>query len=372
MITRENYEEHFLDYFEGRLSDKEIEGLLRFLAANPDLEEEFYLLMEQTASCPITDEDFLTVSLKRDENTEYSLSSFEYFCVANLEKDITPSEKQILDSAIASNPKLKKDFDDFLKTKVPAENIVCPFKDELKKNVFSNHTKRNAIAYTSIAAAVLVVFYFSFNFDENGQQISSVTPTSTTANQPKIDKAIESSSTIIEKKTVQIAAVTNAEHRNDVKRNNHSIINSISTNENPIITHVEEGNASLKSTDIAYIEPQRMATIEARHNLSINAENKTEQSSAIQVDNEKDLALAHVVNSVFDKAKEEAQTLKSQVNSINGKRKGIFFAHIVNGVNYLLGTNIEYSSKYDAEGKLVAMDLRAGSYKYSKKGDETK
>ena len=66
MITRENYEEHFLDYFDGILSEKEVEELLRFLSLNTDLEDEFYLLIQQTSEVNLSPDDFSSLIVREN------------------------------------------------------------------------------------------------------------------------------------------------------------------------------------------------------------------------------------------------------------------------------------------------------------------
>ena len=66
----------------------------------------------------------------------------------------------------------------------------------------------------------------------------------------------------------------------------------------------------------------------------------------------------------------ESETISQQIKDIKGRRKGVFIARAINGLNSIFGTNVQYSSKYDAEGNLMAVNLEAGYLKYSKKYDE--
>ncbi len=188
MITRENYEEHFLDYFDGILSEKEVEELLRFLSLNTDLEDEFYLLIQQTSEVNLSPDDFSSLIVKRESKIGYELSSFDYLCVADLEHDITEEETRILEDSIQTNSKLKGDYLIYQKTRLEEEPIVCLFKNELKKNVFvekGGKTRRIA-SYSSVAAAVLLVFYLAYNETDNlkvaddvAKKIEVVAPRST-------------------------------------------------------------------------------------------------------------------------------------------------------------------------------------------------
>jgi hypothetical protein len=42
-ISRQNYEQYFVDYLDGKLNDEQVGVLMSFLEFNPDLKEEFVL-----------------------------------------------------------------------------------------------------------------------------------------------------------------------------------------------------------------------------------------------------------------------------------------------------------------------------------------
>jgi hypothetical protein len=372
MITRKNYEEYFLDYFDGNLSDEEVERLLRFLAANPDLEEEFYLLMEQTADCNITFEDFSSIMVKRNPKIGYQLTSFDYLCVAELEQDITPSEKVILEGSIAANAKLRADFDIFQKTKLAEENIECPFKDELKKNVFNSQLKRNLITYSSIAAAVLLVFYFTVN-EEQVRELSRNT-------EPKIEVVPQNTNNairqIVTRPVVAEQMVDQGKYKEEHKVPSPKIVldNGINMNSIEQIQHVETNTSLRQETQISRIESNSSIRVEGG-DVAVNSLTQISQHEPFQQINDNNSVnsgLASNVNIFLEKAKIESESISQKIKDIKGRRKGVFIARAINGINTILGTSIEYSSKYNAEGELVAMNLEAGYLKYSKKNDENK
>jgi hypothetical protein len=366
MITRKNYEEYFLDYFEGNLSDEMVEGLLRFLAANQDLEEEFYLLMEQTVDCKITCEDFSSLMVKRDPKIGYELSSFDYLCVAELEQDITPSEKAILNGSIAINAKLKADFDTFQKTKLTEERIECPFKDELKKNIFKSGLKRNLITYSSIAAAVLLVFYFTINEEEvkelsnNNEPKMVVTPQNT-------NDAIRQ---IVSKPLAGESVAQKVKVKDNVKVSNNKINNIINSD----IINKDSTVVVQEYSEIAYISSTNKVKVEEENIDLANSITKSNQIALNQnIDNNySNKEIATNLTAFLEKARMETETISQKIKDVKGRRKGVFIARAINGLNSILGTNIEYSSKYDADGNLVAMNLEAGYLKYSKKNDDAK
>lgn len=368
MITRKNYEEYFLDYFDGNLSDEMVERLLHFLAANPDLEEEFYLLMEQTGEFKITKEDFSPITIKRNPKIGYELSSFDYLCVAELEKDITPSEKIILDGSIATNAKLKADFDIFQKTKLAVEKVECPFKDKLKKNVFKSKFKSNLITYSSIAAAVLIVFYFTIN-EEKVKELSTNIQPGITATP---ERANGETGRIIDEPqaTGQLAEQHISEYNNKINIGNNNVNNDI----NSTSTKKDTIGISREQIHIDHIQPTNLTMVEQKDIDLTNHIVKSSQVSLYQniESNNNSSEIATNLTAFLEKAKMESETISQQIKDIKGRRKGVFIARAINGLNSIFGTNVQYSSKYDAEGNLMAVNLEAGYLKYSKKYDEDK
>ncbi|WP_320054755.1 hypothetical protein [uncultured Acetobacteroides sp.] len=369
MITRKNYEEYFLDYFDGNLSDELVEGLLRFLAANPDLEEEFYLLMEQTADCNITSEDFSSILVKRDPKIGYELSSFDYLCVAELEHDITPPEKVILDESIAANAKLKVDFDLFQQTKLEEEKVICPFKDELKKNVFKSGLKRNLVAYSGIAAAVLLVFYFTIHEEQVKELSNNAAPKMVVAPQNTNDAIRQATST-----SKPINGEQLAQQSND-RRSTTSSIQKINGGTNSSSANQDSAVVVREHSEIAYIASVGEARVVQEHgdhlaSLSIKPDQAASAKTADGSSSNKEIATN--LAAFLEKAKTESETISQKISDAKGRRKGVFIARAISSLNSIFGTNIEYSSKYDADGNLVAMNIEAGYLKYSKKNDGLK
>lgn len=377
MITRKNYEEYFLDYFDGNLSDEKVEELLRFLSFNKDLEEEFYLLMEQTADFSLEKSDFSNITLKREASIGYELSTFDYLCVAELEHDITASEKQLLTASIDSNDKLKAEFNLFQQTKLEDELIVCPFKDELKKNVFvaRSNFQRNLITYSSIAAAVLVVFYFTLNEEKVVERLAQ-------SDDPKVELVAPQTTNEVVKELVLKPLVADngvsenrAKLKDDVsnyKANEDSSLNTFldkhqetQTEGNLRSTEPEMAHISSKSVDKLDLENRSLA-------ISLYESSKTSVSKGVESNKAVDENMKSSVETLLSKAAEEKEILSRELSEATGRKKGLFIARAINGINSVLGTNIEYSSKYDADGNLVAMNIEAGPLKYSKKNEGTK
>ncbi len=138
-INRENYEIWFLDYFEGRLSQKQVKELIAFLELHYDLKKEF--------------DEFENVSLPPEKNIIFNAKeslkknvivpvgtinekNYEEFFIAEIENELTKEKKDQLSFFVEKNPHLKKELELFHKTKIAPDNsIKFPAKETLKKNV---------------------------------------------------------------------------------------------------------------------------------------------------------------------------------------------------------------------------------------------
>lgn len=374
MITRENYEEHFLDYFEGNLSDKEVEELLRFLSLNSDLEEEFYMLMQHSSEMEVIADDFSSLTLTREAKVEFELSTFDYLCIAELENDISSDEHKMLQGSLNVNSKLVHEHALFQQTKLVAEPVVYPYKSELKKNLFAVNT-RKVVAYSSIAAAVLVVFYFTLYDNASTPMLAQVSDSITTvqstskngsntrdtvAKEPSSSSKIEAD---IDTRPVYVQT-------NKAKEAYRKKIAQVDTT-TPTVQHEVVSTSQFDNIkEIAYVElNSNIKVIPSGSNLSTSldesgnsVENYDFNTQSASSDAELARKVDGFINSSLAKPVEVANTLKDY----SGRKKGVIIGRIVAGVNALFGTNIEYSSKYSADGKLMNVDFQAGYISYTK------
>lgn len=145
-ITRENYEAYFLDYFEGSLTDGQVEELMAFLVQNPNLTEEFHAFEmlgldageaicfpakddlkkpEEVADEPAHARNRLDVDLVTDE-------SFEYFCIAFVEGSLDEMQAQQLEDYLQFHPEKRHTLVLFEKTRLyPDLDIRFVNKDRL-------------------------------------------------------------------------------------------------------------------------------------------------------------------------------------------------------------------------------------------------
>jgi hypothetical protein len=154
-ITRDNYEEFFIDYLEGNIDDKMVDQFIEFLQKNPDLKDE----LKAFKSFSTVGEDVFfpgkgkLYKEKYDSQKEFDLSS-----VAIIENDLSPEETCNFQAYLEKHPEKIKEFELFKKTRLmPDESEV--FKN--KKRLYRT-TKTKQILYFGIRIAAILALIFSF------------------------------------------------------------------------------------------------------------------------------------------------------------------------------------------------------------------
>jgi hypothetical protein len=167
-IDRYNYEEFFLDYLEGNLSDSDVKKLKNFLSHHPDLKKE----LDEMHLVELEEEIFWfdKSSLKQIPFE----SDFEEFCVAKLERDLEKEEEIAFNNYLNENLIGKAQYQLYEKTKLKADiDIIYPDKEGLKRK------ERKLIPYwllsgVGLAASVLILFsvWNTFIIKKESSQIS--------------------------------------------------------------------------------------------------------------------------------------------------------------------------------------------------------
>ena len=154
MITRSNYEEVFVDYFDGKLDKIRQEDLFSFLSTNPDLQEEFNHYSD------IQTLPDLKISFKgKDKLKKNTITIYNYktWLVGYIENDLLSEQKKEVDTFLLKNLTLKRELEILkLSHLVPDRRIVFYKKNTLKKSakiiIFTPTLKRTL----SIAAALIL------------------------------------------------------------------------------------------------------------------------------------------------------------------------------------------------------------------------
>ncbi len=134
-INRNNYEEFLLLYMDAELSATERRAVEEFLNENPDLKEEFELLM-QTRLKPEEEIRFGNKDLLfRQESSKggsISLSNYETCFISYIDDELNEEERKEVEFFLTLNPGVLQEFELLGRTKLdPRETIVFSAKDSL-------------------------------------------------------------------------------------------------------------------------------------------------------------------------------------------------------------------------------------------------
>jgi hypothetical protein len=182
-IDRSNYGAFFLDYSENSLDNKAREDLARFLAENPDLQDEFFDF-ENVGLNP----DFRIVfepksKLKRLEIIPVAAinqENFEEWIIAYLEGDLSKEEIAVFEEFKNRNSGIENEIKTFNKTYLkPKDEIVYPDKVLLKRALIVPFRKK-AIRYAAAIAAIFVITFTifrvlsDFNYNPANQHVEKI------------------------------------------------------------------------------------------------------------------------------------------------------------------------------------------------------
>ncbi len=173
MINTENYEEYFLDYFEGNLSDEKRREVLTFVTLHPELKAE----LEDFAGSPIVmpDEKELTAT---DKETMYHTSDyddkevpyFERLAVLNIENIATSDEQQKYQELITKNKENRKIAKQYTNCILQPENIEYPE----KRKLLVVPMWKKIVTYAAAASVAALIFGF-FGTPNNEITINPIT-----------------------------------------------------------------------------------------------------------------------------------------------------------------------------------------------------
>lgn len=185
MITRDNYEIYFIDYFDGNLSEEQEALLFQFLEENSDLKLEF----EEFQNIKVdTHEDFAKpdLSFLKKSSPINAQNEDEYF-IAYLENDLSSSEQDLVKNYINGNLLAQQKFNRYQKVTLTAPTISYPEKSKLKRRAVII-SFRTYLTVASIAAGLLFILWIiPFNSaTDNGNVILL------SSNVPKIDRELNS------------------------------------------------------------------------------------------------------------------------------------------------------------------------------------
>ena len=159
-ITRNNYEEYFLDYYENYLTPVQVAELMAFLEENSDLREEFDEFGEMITLNPDTSIEFRNKNaLKKKDITPVGKidgDNYEEYFVAALEGDLSEKESADVSDFMNKNPETKLEYNALGSTFLKPENVVYKDKESLKKRGLLVSYRPAMLYAVSIAASILL------------------------------------------------------------------------------------------------------------------------------------------------------------------------------------------------------------------------
>jgi len=152
---RSNYELWFTDWLDGKLNAKEAGDLQEFLKENPDLREELDgLAFTHLEPAPLVYKK--KKSLEKSAKN-YSLSQFEHLCIASLENDLTPEQRDELKEIIDRDKTKRKVFELYQNLKLKPSAVKFKRKSIVKRITAGRRILRWSVIGLSAAATVAVI-----------------------------------------------------------------------------------------------------------------------------------------------------------------------------------------------------------------------
>ncbi|NLN96469.1 MAG: hypothetical protein GX128_09925 [Bacteroidales bacterium] len=165
-INYNNYEAFFLDYLEGRLSQRQIDKLIAFVDSHPELKDEFKSL-EFVKLIPDESISFKGKEMLKKQSVisvgNMNEQNYEEVFVAAFEKDLSEIQSLELNQFLDKNPALRKEFNLIGKSRLsPDTSIVYPDKESLKKTLIVPFASR--LFYYGVAAAAILLLLLALKF----------------------------------------------------------------------------------------------------------------------------------------------------------------------------------------------------------------
>ncbi len=153
-ITRENYEEYFLDYLEGNLDKNLLNEFKNFLVQNPDLKDE----LENTGNFKAEPESFTFLKKENLFKSRYEHETeFNKAAVARMEGDLTDTETEEFEKFLKENPEKLYEAELFEKTRLTADETIV-FRN--KSTLYRQPAGKKIVIWSVRIAAVLVIAFF--------------------------------------------------------------------------------------------------------------------------------------------------------------------------------------------------------------------
>jgi len=173
MINLQNYEEYFVRYLDGELSQEEVNEVNLFLQYHPELKQE----LEAFRAVILPLENSIQFSGKENLKKGITAANREDYFIRKIEKQLSPGEENELEEFLRFNPQFSRDQKLFEATLLSADSsIVFPNKKSLKKRDGRIIPIGMRYVWMTTAAACLILLLilkgFNWNQSSNIQQVA--------------------------------------------------------------------------------------------------------------------------------------------------------------------------------------------------------
>ena len=160
-ITRDNYEEYFLDYLDGNLDENLVNDFIDFLRQNPDLKAE----LEMAGAVKVELENISFEGKGKLYKEKFDLEpEFNRAAVALLEGDLQENEKTEFENYLSTHPEKQKEAAFFEKTKLKADESIVFRK---KRSLYHYTGGKTILLWSTRIAAVLVLAFMVYRVADN-------------------------------------------------------------------------------------------------------------------------------------------------------------------------------------------------------------
>jgi hypothetical protein len=161
-INRNNYEEFFIDYLDGKLSEASLRRLECFLLANPDLREELegmeLAVIRASGETFGSKDQLLNIDLSLPVGEE----NFPFFAIAASEGDLTEIQRSAFRDFLSAHPEKEEEYQTIQQLRLqPEPSDQYPAKSELKKPAFTVY-RRELYAGLALAASLTLLIGLFF------------------------------------------------------------------------------------------------------------------------------------------------------------------------------------------------------------------
>jgi len=359
-IDRSNYEIWLIDWFDGNLSDFQVEQLKLFLSENPELREEFDELT--TFSLKPSVKSFPHKDHLKKSTADLSGSQFEYLCVAYLENDISAGQQTELKESIDHDPEKKRTFELIQKMRLAPADIRYKHKNQLIKRTAVQRVIRLSVIGLSAAAAIVLIIMTYFlvprnlsNKSKDGMLYVSAQNTMVDSSllQPSVDKV---SDRIIPDKKPDLPNKKSENLFAGVQKNNPVITQSDST------VHMQN-DSLLRNTDDPEIQLKKIpvyAEIDLKGGVVSNTLVASDSTFIIPpYDDERSNLSRFIAKTFRQKILKENTSKDSPLKAYEIAEAGVM------GLNKLLGWEMALDKNNDENGELRSVYFSSKILKFN-------